>query len=204
MSLKTFQSRFQEAEIGKWRRNMSKRLSFQFAVLSFLPLWLSALVVCLQSIVLGEQPIWTEIAMLFLVPAMILFAGFEVWRAFHSEPFPDEIDSALVVQCEKQRTVTTEFLLACVLPLYTFDFTKWCSVVQFALVIGSILFLYAKHYGCPPNVVLEFFGVSCFKCQFDDGKERFVLARNIDLTDGKIYMRSVSDSVFIRRENNAS
>ena len=178
---------------------MSNRLSFQFAVLSFLPLWLSALVVCLQSIVLCDQPFWTEIAMLILVPVMILFAGVEVWRTFHKEPPPDEIDSAIVVQCEKQRAITSEFLLACVLPLYTFDFTKWCSVVQFSFVIGSILFLYAKHYGCPPNVVLELCGISCFKCQFTDGKERFVLARSVEPVDGRIYLRAVSDSVFIRR-----
>ncbi len=176
---------------------MSNRLAFQFAFLSFLPLWLSALLVCLQSIVLREQPIWTEATMLILVSAMILFAGVEVWRAFHKEPPPDEIDSAIVVQCEKQAAVTSEFLLACVLPLYTFDFTKWCSVAQFAFVIGSILFLYAKHYGCPPNVVLELCGISCFKCQFTDGKERFVLARSVNPVDGRIYMKAVSDSVFI-------
>lgn len=174
---------------------MSTWLSFQFSFLSFFPLWLSILVSCLESVFRRNQPIRTEILLICFVSAMFAVSGFGVRNVFCKRPPVDEVEKKTVVWCEKQKGVTSDFILACVLPLYTFDFTKWCSVLQFGFVIGSILLLYARHYGCPPNVVLECFGYSCFKCRFAEGGERFVWAKSLDTARGRITLRAVSDSV---------
>ena len=73
--------------------------------------------------------------------------------------------------------------------------------------MGSILILYAKYYGFPPNVVLEMCKYSCFKCEFADGKERFVLARSLPMPERngvKIRLQALSDSVFIYRESKSN
>lgn len=186
---------------------MSQWRSFQLSFLAFTPLWLSALAVCGQSLTFRSQPIITEIGLSAFILAMFAISSFGAWRAFHKVPPVDELDGPILLRFEKQRTVTTDFILACVLPLYTFDFTKWCSVLQFSLIMGSILILYAKYYGFPPNVVLEICQYSCFKCEFADGKERFVLAKSMPPPKPEGYrvrLQALSDSVFIFRGESPS
>ena len=182
---------------------MSHRFSFEFSVLSFLPLWASVLIVCIRGVATRNQPIGTEIALLVVVSTLLVVSGWEVMRDFRMKnPPADEIESGLVVEkCEKQKTVTTEYLLACVLPLYTFDFTSWCSVLQFATVIGTIILLYAKHYELPPNVVLELCGYSRYKCWLSDGRERIVLAKTMKAGPGKLNFRAFGNEVLLLLPN---
>lgn len=182
---------------------MSHRFSFEFSVLSFLPLWVSVLIVCIQGVVIRNQPIGTEIALLVAVPALLVVSGLEMIIFFHTrKPPADEVEGGLVVEeYEKQKTITTEYLLACVLPLYTFDFTNWCSVLQFATVIGTIVLLYAKYYELPPNVVLELMGYSRFKCRFSDGRVRFVLAKKMEKGPSKLNFRALGNDVFLLLPN---
>ena len=178
---------------------MSHRFSFEFSVLSFLPLWFSILIACIQSVVIRNQPIGTEMALLIAVPAVLVISVLEIFRIFHDrKPPPEDFEEGLVVvECAKQKTVTTEYILACVLPLYTFNFTNWCSVLQFTTVIGTIVLLYAKYYELPPNIVLELMGYSRFKCRFSDGRERFVLSRKIEKGPAKLNFRALGNDVFL-------
>ncbi len=177
---------------------MSHRFSFEFSVLAFLPLWVSVLIACIRGVVIRNQPIGTEIALLVIVPALLVVSGWEVMRFLHNKPPADEVEEGLVVEkCVKQKTVTTEYLLACVLPLYTFDFTNWCSVLQFATVIGTIVLLHAKYYELPPNVVLELLGYSRFKCRFSDGREKLVLAKKIAEGPSSLNFRAFGNDVLL-------
>ena len=54
---------------------MSHRFSFEFSVLSFLPLWVSVLIVCIRGVVIRNQPIGTEIALLVVVPTLLVVSG---------------------------------------------------------------------------------------------------------------------------------
>lgn len=182
---------------------MSHRFSFEFSVLSFLPLWGSILIACIQSVVNRNQPIGTELALLVAVPAVLVIFGLEISRIFRDrKPPPEDFEEGLVVaQCVKQKTVTTEYILACVLPLYTFNFTNWCSVLQFTTVIGTIVLLYAKYYELPPNIVLELMGYSRFKCRFSDGRKRFVLAKELEKGPAKLNFRALGNDVFLLLPN---
>lgn len=182
---------------------MSHRFSFEFSVLAFLPLWVSILIACIRGVVIRNQPIGTEMALLFAVPALLVVSGLEMIIVIRTrKPSADEVEGGLVVEkCEKQKTITTEYLLACVLPLYTFDFTNWCSVLQFATVIGTIVLLYAKYYELPPNVVLELLGYSRFKCRFSDGRERIVLAKTIVAGPEKLNFRAFGNDVLLLLPN---
>ena len=182
---------------------MSHRFSLEFSVLAFLPLWLSVLIACIRGVVIGNQPIGTEIALLVIVPALLVVSGWEVIRFLHNKPPADEVEEGLVVEKRvKQKTVTTEYLLTCVLPLYTFDFTNWCSVLQFATVIGTIVLLHAKYYELPPNVVLELLGYSRFKCRFSDGREKLVLAKKIEEGPSRLNFRAFGNDVLLLSSKN--
>lgn len=177
---------------------MSHRFSFEFSLLAFLPLWFSVLIACIRGVVIRIQPIGTEIALLVIVPALLVVSGWDVMRVLHNKPSADEIEGGLVVEkCHKQKTVTTEYLLACVLPLYTFDFTNWCSVLQFTTVIGTIVLLYAKYYELPPNVVLELMGYSRFKCRLSDGREKLVLAKKMAEGPSRLNFRAFGNDVLL-------
>ena len=182
---------------------MSHRFSFEFSVLSFLPLWVSILIACIQSVVIRNQPTGTEMTLLVVVPTMLVISSLEIIGIFRDRnpPAEDFEEGLVVVKCVKQKAVTTEYILACVLPLYTFDFTNWCSVLQFATVIGTIVLLYAKYYELPPNVVLELMGYSRFTCRFSDGRERFVLAKKIEEGPSKLNFRTFGNDVFLLLSN---
>ena len=54
---------------------MSHRFSFEFSVLSFLPLWVSILIACIQSVVIRNQPTGTEMTLLVVVPTMLVISS---------------------------------------------------------------------------------------------------------------------------------
>ena len=90
--------------IQRRRNEMSHRFSFEFSVLAFLPLWVSILIACIRGVVIRNQPIGTEMALLFAVPALLVVSGLEMIIVIRTrKPSADEVEGGLVVEkCEKQ------------------------------------------------------------------------------------------------------
>ena len=68
----------------------------------------------------------------------------------------------------EEKTITAEFLLSYILPLFAFDFTLWKQTVLFLLFFLSFGYLCVKHNYYSINIVLELAGYRFYRCELSD------------------------------------
>ncbi len=165
---------------------MSFFVSFSMYFLSFVPLWITVLFIDIKSLVDGGGDKWTEIisitGILFglLVSMIILFAKF-----FMAD---DEKYTLRLQDSKESKTITAEFLLSYILPLFAFDFTLWDEVVKFLIFFLIFGYLCIRHNNFSVNIILEIMHYRMYDCSLinADGKEveRTVISKNM-LTTSK-------------------
>lgn len=132
--------------------------------LSFLPLWLSVTFIDIMSLLESLKNPWTEYISLFLMGLATLVSILVVvvqihYKKVNADPIKPTIESA-----KKQRGVTAEYLLSYILPLFTFDFTRWEQVILFLIFFVTLSFLCLKHHYVYANIVLELCDYTCYDC----------------------------------------
>ena len=65
---------------------------------------------------------------------------------------------------KRKKTITSEFLLSYILPLFAFDFTVWYEVVLFLIFFTVFAFLCIRHNHFSVNVMLELMGCRFYSC----------------------------------------
>lgn len=160
---------------------MSIFVSFSMYFLSFVPLWITVLFIDIKSLIDGGGDNWTEIISVsgilsgLLISLIILFAKFFV--------IDDEKYMFTIQEAKESKTITAEFLLSYILPLFAFDFTQWDEVVKFLIFFLIFGFLCIRHNNFSVNIVLEIMHYRMYECSLmnADGKEvdRTVISKNI-------------------------
>lgn len=160
---------------------MSVFVSFSMYFLSFVPLWITVLFIDIKSLVDGGGDKWTEIISIsgillwLLVSMIILFVKFFVTD--------DEKYVLTINDAKESKTITAEFLLSYILPLFAFDFTQWDEVVKFLIFFLIFGFLCIKHNNFSVNIILELMRYRIYECKLmnADGMEveRTVISKNI-------------------------
>ena len=180
---------------------MSVFVSFSMYFLSFVPLWITVLFIDIKSLVDGGGDKWTEIIGItgilwgLLISAIILFAKFFVTD--------DEKYTLTIQEAKESKTVTAEFLLSYILPLFTFDFTQWDEVIKFLLFFIIFGYLCIRHNNFSVNIILELMHYRMYDCSLmnADGKEvdRTVISKNILSTSkGKdIQMKILNNEYYL-------
>ena len=147
---------------------MSVFFPFSMFYLSFFPLWISILFVDIKAIVCREdQALWTESISIVVILTLALSCSIILWKGMCKRS-KEQPQKYYVIQAKEQKTVTTEYLLSCILPLFAFDFTKWDKVVLFLIFFITICFLCLKHNHFVVNIILEVTGYSFYECQIKD------------------------------------
>ena len=84
---------------------------------------------------------------------------------------------------KESKTITAEFLLSYILPLFAFDFTQWDEVVKFLIFFLIFGFLCIRHNNFSVNIILELMHYRMYECKLmnADGMEveRTVISKNI-------------------------
>lgn len=160
---------------------MSVFVSFSMYFLSFVPLWITVLFIDIKSLVDGGGDKWTEIIGItgillgLLISAIILFAKFFVTD--------DEKYTLTIQEAKESKTVTAEFLLSYILPLFAFDFMQWDEVIKFLIFFIIFGYLCIRHNNFSVNIILELMHYRMYDCSLmnADGKEvdRTVISKNI-------------------------
>ncbi len=142
---------------------MSVLLSFSLYFLSFAPLWLSVFFIDAMSIIKGSTDIYTEcISMILILAATILCL---VVMLFALNPRDrDGAQNFSVDEVKEDKTITAEFLLSYILPLFAFDFTLWEEVVLFLIFFVVLGLLCIRHNYFCVNIVLELYGYRFYQC----------------------------------------
>ena len=167
---------------------MSVFVSLSMYFLSFVPLWLTILFIDIKSLVDGCGNKWTEIIGItgillgLLISAVILFAKF-----FVSD---DEKYTLTIQEAKESKTITAEYLLSYILPLFAFDFTQWDEVVKFLIFFFIFGYLCIRHNSFSVNIILELMQYRIYDCNLmnADGKtvDRTVISKNIlSISKGK-------------------
>ena len=156
-------------------------VSFSMYFLSFVPLWLTVLFIDIKSLVEGGGDKWTEIIGItgillgLLISTIILFA-----KLFVSD---DEKYTLTIQDANESKTITAEYLLSYILPLFAFDFTQWDEVVKFLIFFLIFGFLCIRHNNFSVNIILEIMHYRMYDCNLmnTDGKavDRIVISKNI-------------------------
>ena len=142
---------------------MSKIFSMSLYFVSFLPLWISVIFIDLKSIVGGATERWTEIISItcILVGMLISLIVLMVELTTHGKEGSTEYQ---LVKAKEAKTITAEFLLSYILPLFAFDFTQWDQVVLFLIFFCVLGFLCIRHNYFSVNIVLELVKFRFYEC----------------------------------------
>ena len=109
---------------------MSKLFTSALFFISFAPLWLSVIFVDTMSLLEGTPSPGIEkigistILVVFSISLVFVLKNLRVEATSEAERYT-------ILTVTEEKTVTSEFLLSYILPLFAFDFTQWKSVVLF-------------------------------------------------------------------------
>lgn len=161
---------------------MSVILSFCMYYLSFLPLWLTILFIDIKSIVEGEYNKYTELVSIISILIMLFFTIIYVTFYFRKSK-TGQLEKYEIVSARESKTITAEFLLSYILPLFAFDFRLWDQVVEFLIFFVILGLLCIRHNNFSVNIVLEIINYKIYECELknNDGIEidKIVISKNI-------------------------
>lgn len=169
---------------------MSKCLTFNMFFLSFSPLWLTVLFVDCKSIFIDKNDnIITEVV--FAVTILLLWGiSFIALYSHLRKIYNICTDTYMLDDAKKSKTITSDFFLSYILPLFAFDFTQWDGAVEFLIFFFVLAFLCIRHNHFSVNIILELMDYKMYECVLinSDGKkiERIVLSKDsITVCKGK-------------------
>ena len=100
---------------------------------------------------------------------------------------------------EEEKTITAEYLLSYILPLFAFDFTIWHQVVLFLIFFFVLAFLCIRHNYFSVNILLEIFGYRFYRSGLrnEDG----ILVSKVIITKERLLNRK-AEKILVRPINN--
>ena len=142
---------------------MNILLSFSLYFLSFVPLWLTVLFINIKSLIMKTQNPYTEILSIIFI---IIFSVISliVLKVNFSIPEENLVEKFEIITADECKTITVEFLLSYILPLFAFDFTLWDETVEFLVFFFVLAYLSIKHNVFSVNIVLELSGYKLYDC----------------------------------------
>ena len=175
--------------------------SLSMMVLSFLPLWLLIFVRGGYALLWGGAGArgaeWCAVIGIPIMIAVSALSGHQLIRHFRLQK-----GRALfsIIECKEEKTVTIEFLVANVFPLFCFDSASGeglALTITYFLVIASLAI---RHKYFPANIWLEWFGWTFWRCKVTKCSssecvlERMVVSKAQRLVSGaKVYLVSVNN-----------
>ena len=159
---------------------MSAFSSLSMFFLSFAPLWISVLFLDIKSIINNETPLYTEWISICVIVVLSAVSLIILSRSLRVNDRASVLKYRLVC-VEEQKSITAEYLLSYILPLFAFDFTMWDQVVLFLVYFLALGYLCVKHNHLSVNIVLELLRYRFYKCEMEteDGfpVTKFIISR---------------------------
>lgn len=167
---------------------MSLFIVISLFITSFLPLWMSIIFIDIKSIICNSGNLYTEIISIIVIVLTNILSVITLNCWLKKEAVTSE--EALVTYARENKTVSAEYLLAYILPLFTFDFTQWDSVVLFLIFFITLGYICVKHHNFTINIWLELMKYNVYDCTLKiEESDNFELERKIisksDLTKFK-------------------
>ncbi len=146
---------------------MSTITGFCMFFLSFCPLWISVLFIDIKSICEGNPNVWTEIISVSLVLIVSIIALVVLMCDLNPQNTNNQQEYR-IVSAKEEKTITAEYLLSYILPLFAFDFTVWNEVVLFLVFFLVFAFLSIRHNHFSVNILLELMRYRFYSCELEN------------------------------------
>ena len=182
---------------------MSGLHSLSLTILAFLPLWLLVSVRGLYVLLFGGVGArGAEWSVVIGVPVLTVLSIVDAQWFLRHLRHSANVKFLTVLECKEEKTVTVEFLVANVFPLFCFDSTKGeglALLLAYFLVIASIS-VCNKYF--PVNVWLEWLGWSFWRCKVEPcssggGLERTILSKNRLISKREIPFVSLNNEMLV-------
>ncbi len=122
--------------------------------LSFLPLWVSIIIIDWISIIRNDRCLWIERISIPVIVSGIIISSMIVYKWITKKEKQNR-ETYTVENAKEVKFITAEFLMSYVFPLFTFDFTQWDGILLFVLFFSAFCFLVCNHNYFCTNIALE-------------------------------------------------
>ena len=137
---------------------------FSFYFLSFLPLWISIVIIDLVNLLFykNEHP-WTE--RISIVTIIILFfVSLLFQKKLLENKSKQGVEYYTLESANEEKLKVSDYIITYVLPLLAFDFTKWEEMFLFIIIFSILGYLYIQHNVFQSNLILEVMGYRIYHC----------------------------------------
>lgn len=142
---------------------MFKLFSISLYFVSFLPLWVSVIFIDILSIVENQIDRGTEFISICCILIALAVSIVVIYHEIHKHGKEGSTKQTIKV-VKEEKSITAEFLLSYILPLFAFDFTLWNQVVLFLIFFITLGYLCIRHNYYSVNIMLEIAGYRFFQC----------------------------------------
>lgn len=157
---------------------MSTLAAFSMFFMSFLPLWFSIILIDVISICKSNSVLLVETISIIVILVLIAISIF-ILRLTLDIKNRNGIQKYYLIKVEEKKSISAEFLLSYVLPLFAFDFTQWDGVVLFLIFFLFLAFFSIKYNYFSVNIYLECIGYSFYKCELLNEEDSIKILQNI-------------------------
>lgn len=185
---------------------MSKLVLSCLYFTSFFPLWISILFIDIKSNFENTENLWTERISISLISLASIISLVVLLFTFATNS-KEGSTKLMVKDAADDKTITSEYLLSYILPLFAFDFAKWDQVVLFLVFFVTLFFLCIRHNHFTVNILLEILNYKMFTCELED-EDKNVVQRKIishrtpNTHKGEyIYLKSLNNEIKLDIEN---
>lgn len=187
---------------------MSKIVSGLFYFTSFIPLWISVLFIDVKSCIENTEHLWTEKISIGIILSALLVSTISLGvLVYNMRKKPKEGSvRAMIKDATEEKTITSEYLLSYMLPLFVFDFTKWDQVILFLIFFVILGFLCIRHNHFSVNILLEILNYKMFICNIENEDEiiiskKIISHRTLSAHKGEyIYFKSINNEIKVDLE----
>lgn len=184
---------------------MSKIVSGLFYFTSFIPLWISVLFIDFKSCIENTEHLWTEKISIGIILSVSTISLCVLVYNMRKKTKEGSV-KAMIKDVTEEKTITSEYLLSYILPLFVFDFTKWDQVILFLVFFVILGFLCIRHNHFSVNILLEFLNYKMFTCDLENEDEiiiskKIISHRTLSVHKGEyIYFKSLNNEIKVDLE----
>lgn len=164
---------------------MDFKFRWNMFMTSFLPLWISIIIADVWEICVSIDEVLNNkadvisnlmglaktntvsICVIIVVLTLMVFSIININSFIKYQKGAENLPKAKIVEVKRANKLTSEFLLAYILPMIAFDFTELKSVVLFLIYYGMLAYLCIRNNNVYTNILLEFKNYKMYTCKIE-------------------------------------
>ena len=164
---------------------MDKKFKWDMFITSFMPLWISIIVADVWNLIVdimrkcsckANMPIdlyeifranWFNIIVIIVITVLMITSVYSINKFLKDKRCNNFLTKVKIKKAVRENKLSSEFLLAYILPMIAFDFSKLKSVVLFVIYFAVLAFLCIRNSNVYTNILLEFKGYKMYLCDME-------------------------------------